>query len=887
MITTSYGRLVFGLSVTDCIQSAAIIISPHAVPKDAPDTAWGKGNVYSCNFTGFLLTFASSAVSMYTCSLCIYYYCKLKMNMTDAVFYDRIEKKIHITIVFLNIVVSTAGVLTNSVNVVPNNDFCHYARKPLGCDRSSDCERGHHARLFTFLYNPILVPCLSLLCTIGSMITILWNVVNRERVFLSATTGKTSLRRMIERTKAFVIRSGSPSSDYNGQQPNETEAHFIARVYRREIMLQTLFYVSVYFLTYGIGFFISVLNALDMNPPLIIGLMFVIFYPMGGFFNLLIYTRPSIVAFRRGCPEHSWLKALLMVVRAGGANPNSSISGSSDQSAPSNFCCRRQVQEDIVVPVALRQIYARNGRDGEDQLNEHRHQGLVSSGMLKENDGDEKTSTTHLGAKGQTNKNTAEKEKEFESSGLSLSGYDKIDNSQMSSLTCAIVSDVPEEKKAFATDAFNRAFQRIENNKAVEPYISSSFDVKVAISSSYGLSGFSSVQDDRNKETNVKDADNVKETENDIEKGTSSLHRSDESSGISAASGYKPQDVASDAFKRAFARAGGIEDGNHKSEVAEDRKMPYSSVQDLSGFVSLQDDDSFHSSEMILRKKDVSQTEAADALKRAFGKARYMKDERNECERDYQSGSMQSSAKDLSGFSSIQDDESINAEEINANRAFATRGSFEKTPNRMECEKLKHNDDVKCGALYSDISSLQEIEDGDIVNYTTNKDDTDNVEKGYRRIYDIDRSTISEKKKSEFDSITTRKDPLNRSYYRADNGEACIGPKITGMTGMNKNKEAHEKKDDKKRKIAPEEEAASAAEGSEKIADAFKKAFARANKIDPRIPDLGTAKAQEPANTRNSDILFTDMRISSLVKYSELSTLMEGDGDDDADADED
>ena len=49
-----------------------------------------------------------------------------------------------------------------------------------------------------------------------------------------------------------------------------------------------------------------------------------IFWPLGGFFNILIYTRPKVSAVRIMRPEHahsSWFTIFLLVVISGGEVP--------------------------------------------------------------------------------------------------------------------------------------------------------------------------------------------------------------------------------------------------------------------------------------------------------------------------------------------------------------------------------------------------------------------------------------------------------------------------------------------------------------------------------------------------------------------------------------
>ena len=58
-------------------------------------------------------------------------------------------------------------------------------------------------------------------------------------------------------------------------------------------------------------------------------------YPLMGFFNILIYTRPKVKTFRNTFTELSWLRSFILVVKAGGEVPDFH----NDPSAMNVCCC--------------------------------------------------------------------------------------------------------------------------------------------------------------------------------------------------------------------------------------------------------------------------------------------------------------------------------------------------------------------------------------------------------------------------------------------------------------------------------------------------------------------------------------------------------------------
>ena len=456
------------------------------------------GNVHTCDFVGFILPFGSTAVCMYTCSLCIYYVCKLKLNMTDSAFYQKVEKKLHIFIIFYNTVFSAVGVATKSVNPVPKMDFCHYARKPWNCDRSFDCERGHHARWLTIFYGPIGTPLVCLVGIIACMTGVVWHVISRERVFLSNTTGKSSFQRLYGRIKASLSkRNEETQHNLSDQQPNESDVHYRARVYRRETMMQAFLYVVVFLCTYGVSIYVAISNVVDVDVSIIFGLLFLVVYPLGGLFNVLVYSRPAILAFRMEHSNYSWCKAFSLVVMAGGANPNA------DAGEAGGLCCLRRGKDDDAVSKASKidlrhQGYAEGAdksvpQGGSRSVDKTTTQGDGGGESVLSSVQPHNLSSTALHRDTRISEDSVLLNRNIcESSDISdFGGHSKAYTSSIT-LDIALKSDVIEPS-AIATDAFQRAYARVkglvgEKNSESE----NDGGNQIAISSNY-LSGFSSV----------------------------------------------------------------------------------------------------------------------------------------------------------------------------------------------------------------------------------------------------------------------------------------------------------------------------------------------------------------------------------------------------------
>jgi len=104
------------------------------------------------------------------------------------------------------------------------------------------------------------------------------------------------------------------------ETPQDRVQH-LSRLYRREMNLQASCYVGAFCFTY-IPMIICVFLTIYKEYPVTISAVVVLTFPLGGFLNILVYTRPMIASLRRTNPECSRLRAFWLVLRAGGEIPS-------------------------------------------------------------------------------------------------------------------------------------------------------------------------------------------------------------------------------------------------------------------------------------------------------------------------------------------------------------------------------------------------------------------------------------------------------------------------------------------------------------------------------------------------------------------------------------
>jgi hypothetical protein len=166
-LSTPYRRLVYGLCLSDIIQSASIISGPFSSPSETRDAFWARGNIATCNTNGFMFSTGFTAVPMYVLALGIYYLFKLKRRMPDRDFTIKIEVWIHSFVIVWHLVTNIAYAWTKTFNPGRDGSMCFLNEYPYRCDVVPDvvgeCKRGQNAHLISTIF--VFGPCA--LCFLG------------------------------------------------------------------------------------------------------------------------------------------------------------------------------------------------------------------------------------------------------------------------------------------------------------------------------------------------------------------------------------------------------------------------------------------------------------------------------------------------------------------------------------------------------------------------------------------------------------------------------------------------------------------------------------------------------------------------------------------------
>lgn len=390
-LSSPYQRIIFGLCLSDILQSCSLIVGPFAVPSSQPQGLWAVGNHQTCQANGFLFNFGSLSTPMYMFALCIYTALKIKKNMSDKMFSQKIEKAIHLIIILVAFSICVAGLATKSINSAVVGTYCTFTAFPVGCrqypDMVGECDPAiAKSAVILSLVGTIAIPSLCLfgiICCTGIVCQHVLDIdgnlygeplMRRSGAIEQEIRVPTPLRSTDESQpsgETNVLRypsSEKRKSDYSessrskitgvvkefnltkidnpkiqecdpGLEGLEIEVHRAldgkkairkAALYRRVILHQAILFGLAYIIAYFFFWIVHISFLAGKQPSYGITYMAAFFYPIGGFLYIFVYARPKASFYRIENPECSWMQAFWIVIMAGVDSPKRNV-GSVDR----------------------------------------------------------------------------------------------------------------------------------------------------------------------------------------------------------------------------------------------------------------------------------------------------------------------------------------------------------------------------------------------------------------------------------------------------------------------------------------------------------------------------------------------------------------------------
>lgn len=250
----TFSRIMLVMSCFDFVTSFMYALSTWPIPAGS-GPLWAAGTTGTCTLQGFFIQL-SLAAPLYNLCLAVHYLLVIKHGWDDVKL-ARAERLVHPAIIVIAVGIAVAGLPLNIYNDA--NVWCWIADN----ERMSNPDHAHKVYRWVFYY-----------VELWSIIVVVSVVMLMVVVDLTKTEARTAAL-----------------SSWAGQ--NTKNAMYSA------VKRQSLYYVLAFYLTWTFPTTLRILQTIEVTPPYAIFLCVVIFTPLQGFLNFIIYMRPRYLKRHR------------------------------------------------------------------------------------------------------------------------------------------------------------------------------------------------------------------------------------------------------------------------------------------------------------------------------------------------------------------------------------------------------------------------------------------------------------------------------------------------------------------------------------------------------------------------------------------------------------
>ena len=342
-LSNVYRRLIFFLSVFDIILSITHALSSLPMPAG---TIWGAiGNDVTCGMQGFFTTVGLCGTVLYSLSLTVYFLLVVKYDMSEARIKKCVEPFLHAIPLLYSFGVSTYIYATNNYNA--EGRICWIETKPPNCKNDPEVECLSSGNPVVLEWIGGALPLFGVFLANCTILAVIWwsyrSQVRINQSYASAFAQPNTAPQAIQSDEEeqagscclFFLTKQCPiirncknsQSNISHQRRTSVLAEYLSRPSRasarrlEEIVNRAAAYVAAYLFSFMFSLIYRVVSAHVSGPtPFIIILLARFFFPLQGFFNVLVYTYPHVVSYRRNNTECNWFKAFWNVIKSGGDN---------------------------------------------------------------------------------------------------------------------------------------------------------------------------------------------------------------------------------------------------------------------------------------------------------------------------------------------------------------------------------------------------------------------------------------------------------------------------------------------------------------------------------------------------------------------------------------
>jgi hypothetical protein len=265
-----------------------------------------------------------STVPFYSAFLTYYFYQRVIQKVQPDLFARKYEPYLHVLTWALPFIGGCVGLALDLFNPTRRGSMCLMVESPLHCndDPNVECTRGiENAYMIGSIYLVLIPFVVSFSCVVVNLTRFTLYIYREEKMLNDTQCRNKSANGGLE-----IQEQNGDNNIANADEENQDDS--VPYALAKQALVQSSLYIGAFLLCYTvplIGGLVRVMTETGKIQPVFF-ILIALFSPLGGFLNILIYTRPKIQAVRKLFPQYKdslWIKVFFLVVVNGGEVPDS------------------------------------------------------------------------------------------------------------------------------------------------------------------------------------------------------------------------------------------------------------------------------------------------------------------------------------------------------------------------------------------------------------------------------------------------------------------------------------------------------------------------------------------------------------------------------------
>lgn len=300
--TTTYHRIMTFMCLYDIMASASFALTTLPMPSDDTIRYAGPmlGNKVSCQIQGYFIIFGlTGGGALYIC-LAWYFVSKMTFQMNSMKIRNWLEPLFYLYSLIIALFLSCYNLAKDLIHTTPKNAFCLIAPQHSNCNYSMTagfliCDIMEFDVFQTSLTMVNYYIGFNLVTIALAMVIIIWTILKKNRNIKQAM-------------KSYLTSNHSDSSSVDNDDMIVSELR-----HSRVIVIQALMYIFSYLITW---IFQILLISFDIDEQVkgVIVYFKVIFLPMQGFWNLIIFVYDKAYLVHQKHRDKSYWNAIKLVL---------------------------------------------------------------------------------------------------------------------------------------------------------------------------------------------------------------------------------------------------------------------------------------------------------------------------------------------------------------------------------------------------------------------------------------------------------------------------------------------------------------------------------------------------------------------------------------------